>query len=107
MVRNENKKDQKWNIVKVKKLLPFALLFAVISSFYSVFLVSHSVAEPMDFYCSGPKSRMTGCTGIAASEGYESAFFNPALISAKKNFGLGYLFASQKVEVELNGKKIR
>jgi hypothetical protein len=49
---------------------------------------------------------MTGCTGIAASGGYESAFFNPALISAKKNFGLGYLFASQKVEVELNGKKL-
>lgn len=104
--RNKNKKDEKGNIVKVKKFLSLALFLVVIPSFCSVFLVSHSFAEPMDFYCSGPKSRMTGCTGIAASGGYESAFFNPALISAKKNFGLGYLFASQKVEVQLEGKKL-
>jgi hypothetical protein len=106
VMRNKNKGNENGNMVKVKRFLSLVILLTVIYSFYSVFLVHHSVAEPMDFYCSGPKSRMTGCTGIAASSGYESAFFNPALISAKKNFGLGYLFASQKVEVELNGKKL-
>jgi hypothetical protein len=80
VMRNKNKGNENGNMVKVKRFLSLVILLAVISYFYSVFLVPYSVAEPMDFYCSGPKSRMTGCTGIAASGGYESAFFNPALI---------------------------
>lgn len=70
-----------------------------------VFLVD-AYAEPFDFYCSGSRSRMVGCAGIAISEGYESAYQNPALISAKRNLGAGYVFSSQDMDVYLQDQKV-
>ncbi|MCS7212693.1 MAG: hypothetical protein NZ927_00480 [Candidatus Calescibacterium sp.] len=63
-------------------------------------------ADPFDFYCSGPLARSIGCTGIALSEGYESTYLNPALISSKNKLGIGYIFASQNVDVSLQNQKL-
>lgn len=63
-------------------------------------------AEPLDFYCAGPRSRAIGCTGIAISGGYEAAYLNPALISSERNIGIGYLFSAQSVDVFLRGEKL-
>jgi hypothetical protein len=49
---------------------------------------------------------MMGCSGIASSEGYESAYFNPSLLPTKKNFGLGFLYSSQDITVSQNGTKL-
>lgn len=83
-----------------KVILPFFL------SISFIFFGYRGYAEPLDFYCSGPISRMMGCAGIAGKGGYESAFLNPALISERKSLGIGYLFASQKPEITLRDQKL-
>lgn len=76
-----------------------------------IFIISAAIlklkvyADPFDFYCSGPQARSIGCTGVAISEGYESAYLNPALISAAKKVGIGYIFSSQNVDVSFQGQK--
>ena len=85
-------------------LLSFSFLFSF-SFVFSVFV--HDVrGEPMDFFCPGPKSRMMGCSGIASSEGYEASYFNPSLLPAKKNLGIGFLYSSQDINVTLGGTKL-
>lgn len=72
---------------------------------FTLVAILEAYADPFDFYCSGPQARSIGCTGVAISEGYESAYLNPALISAAKKVGIGYLFSSQNLDVSIQGQK--
>lgn len=92
--------------IKNKK---FYILVKLFIKFFSLLILLHNeqvCSEPFDFYCSGPRTRSVGCSGIALSEGYEAVFLNPALISAKKEFGIGYIFASQKINISYRGEKV-
>ena len=98
-----------WGYKKKRGFINLLLSFSFFFSFSFVFLVfpvPDVRGEPMDFFCPGPRSRMMGCSGIASSGGYEASYFNPSLLPARKNLGIGFLYSSQDINVTLGGTKL-
>ncbi len=100
-------REQGWKKGRKRNKKIFFFSFSFSFQLFFFFLMTHLVsADPLDFFCSGPHSRMSGCSGIAGSGGYEAVYFNPSLLPVRREIGLGFLFADQKPNIYKNGQKI-
>ena len=85
---------------------PRRLLACGLAAIGALALAAPAQASPEDILGFGPRSIAMGSTGVAGSEGYESVYGNPALLSTARSRQLTLGFVGAVFDVHANEQKI-